>query len=217
MTKKNIIIVFLVMFFLVIFGNKVLADYTCDISIEGDKYELVEGESAIYEIKASNIKAQTGIVMFSTLLDYDSNVFECEIENDDDKNWSKTGIIENLVTMARSDLQANSEDQVIAKMKVTAKTGATLGEKTIKLTQINFVMDDDKSFKIEDQELNLNVVGLDAADNNDQEASTDIGKESTTNNSDNVVLEIFQIVLIAVAVVLIITTAILLIKYKKNN
>ena len=50
------------------------------------------------------------------MLEYDSNVFSITVNGDDEGVWTKQGLIENSLSMSRSDLEANSSDQTIAKI-----------------------------------------------------------------------------------------------------
>lgn len=132
-------------------------EYSCNLVIDGEKVIKV-GESATYTISATDINADDGIIMFETVLDYDSNVFDCEIVNNENSEWNKIGFIENYLTMARKEYQPNSEDQAIVSIKLTAKENTNIGEQEIKLTQIKFTMDEEKTFMVDDQSLQINVL-----------------------------------------------------------
>ena len=73
---------------------------TCVFSVEGDVNQIKPGETAEYELKASDISAGSGIIMFESLLEYDSDKLECEIVTDDEGEWSKTALTENYLTMS---------------------------------------------------------------------------------------------------------------------
>ena len=133
-------------------------DYTCDLLISGDKGQIKAGETITYEIKAENIKAGNGIVMFETILDYDKDSFDCEVITDDSMEWTKTSFIEDYLTMSRNGLLPSSENQTIAKVAFTAKENIQEGEQIIEFSNLNFITDEDYSFTLPDSSLNVNVV-----------------------------------------------------------
>ena len=130
---------------------------TCVFSIEGDVNQIKPGETAEYELKASDISAGSGIIMFESLLEYDSDKLECEIVTDDEGEWSKTALTENYLTMSRKDLLPSSEDQVIAKIRIKAKDNAEEGEQTVTFSQIKFTMDNDEAFEIPNETISLEI------------------------------------------------------------
>ena len=146
------IISFLLAFSIAVMGAGYIyaadANYSCDISLEGDNTTIKTGETISYEVKVSNIKAEDGIILFNAELDYDDNVFQCKFESGDD--WNLTGTIENVVTLSRKDLMPNSEDQTIGKIVLKAKSDANEGKYTIGLKKIKFTMDRDQSFQVSD-------------------------------------------------------------------
>ena len=138
-------------------GENENAENTCIFSIDGDVNQLKPGESAEFELKASDISAGSGIIMFESLLEYDSDKLECEIVTDDEGEWSKTALTENYLTMSRKDLLPSSEDQVIAKIKIKAKDNAEEGEQTVTFSQIKFTMDNDEAFEIPNETISLEI------------------------------------------------------------
>ena len=135
-----------------------IEQYTCDLIVEGDKTEIKAGEDITFELLATNIDAEDGIIMFETLLDYDTDVFECEVVEDDDSEWSKTSLIENYLTMTRNDLLPNSQNQSITKIKFKAKEDVKASNQIINLSNIKFTMDNEESFEIDDQVINIDIV-----------------------------------------------------------
>lgn len=132
-------------------------NYTCDLKIVGDKSKVLVGETVTYEIKAENIQAGAGIVMFESLINYDENTFDCQVENDKDGIWSRTGMIEHYLTMTKSDLEPTSKNQTIARVKLTVKQDATEGNKVIEFKKNKFTADDGKSFSVIDETINIEV------------------------------------------------------------
>ncbi len=142
MTKnkmKGLVVLLLIMIIISIAGTSMAADYTCKVSLlVNNNGEVKKGESITILVKASNIQAGEGIASFNTMLEYDANVFDCTVSGDDDGNWQKQGLVENSLSMTRSDLVANSSDQTIAKIVLKAKSDATVGKQTFKLTKMEF-------------------------------------------------------------------------------
>lgn len=133
-------------------------DYYCDLLITGDKSQIKPGETITYELKAENINADTGIVMFESLLDYDSDLFECEIIEDKNSEWTKTSLLENSLTMSRTDLLPSAQNQTIAKLAVKAKDNIEEGLYTINLMDLKFSMDNNKTFSIPDETLDIEIL-----------------------------------------------------------
>ena len=131
-------------------------NYTCDISINGNKTSIKPGETIEYEIKASNINAGEGINAFEAYIDYDSNIFDCKVKSNEDENWSKTGFLEGYLTMNKLD-DANTDDQVIAKIVFTAKSGISAGSYKATLNSIKFTSGDDQVFKVADNNIEIKV------------------------------------------------------------
>ncbi len=131
--------------------------YTCDLSITPDKEQVKAGETITYELKAENIDAGNGIVMFTTVMNYDTESFECEVVTDKDSEWTKAVFVDNYITMSRKDLSPSQEDQTIAKIVLTAKNNIQKGDSTFNLKNIVFTMDDDKTFTLPDENITVHV------------------------------------------------------------
>lgn len=130
---------------------------TCELVLLGETNKINRGESATFELKANNINAGSGIIMFETLFECDGDSIECTIEPDDDGQWKKTGMVDNYLTMMRDDLMPSSEDQTIAKITITAKKTAKVGEQTVELKSIKFTTEDDNYFNLQDKKLIINI------------------------------------------------------------
>ena len=130
----------------------------CELLITEDKEYIAAGETITLELKATQINAATGITMFETLLNYDSDMFECEIIDDENIEWQKIGFVDKYCTMARNDLTPSTEDQVIAKIAIKAKENIEPGQYTFGLSQIKFTLDDDQSFYVPDENKVINVL-----------------------------------------------------------
>ena len=131
-------------------------DYTCNISINGDKESIKPGETIEYEVSLSNIKANSGIKAFETYIDYDSNLFDCVVKSNEDENWSKIGFLEGYLTMYKND-GINTQDQVVAKIVFKAKSNISTSTNKITLKNIRFTSDDDKFFSVADISVDLKI------------------------------------------------------------
>lgn len=132
-------------------------NYTCDISINGNKTSIKPGDSVEYEIRVSNINAGDGIKAIETYIDYDSSIFDCKVESNDENGWLKTGFLEGYLTMYKSDLNASKDEQVIAKIVLTAKADVSAGNYNVTLNNIKFTSGDDQIFKVADNNINIKV------------------------------------------------------------
>ena len=132
-------------------------NFACNISIEGDKYSVLKGEKIEYEVKVSDIQGD-GIVAFEALIDYDLDVFECTFEENISGHWNKISMIDNYMTITRSDLMPSSEDQVIGKIVLIAKSDAKEGKSDVNLTKIRLTSGDDKTFTAKDKNIVVEVM-----------------------------------------------------------
>ena len=149
-------------------------DYTCKISLLSDKTEIKKGEAVIILVKATDIQAGEGIIAYNTLLEYNADVFDCKVSADEEGNWGmQGGMIENSLTMAKNDLLPSAKDQVIAKIVLTAKADAPIGNQKFKLKQIEFATEEG-SFSIDDVETNVSI----------KEEKKEEDKNNTTNNTN---------------------------------
>ena len=190
---KSLLIILLM--FITILTNKVSAadsEYNCDLIITGENSEITAGQTVTYEIMAKNINAEQGILAFETLITYDENLFSIDVVSDDSNNWNKTSMIENYLTMTRSDLLPSSADQVIAKLVVTANSDVPVDENVITLTNIRFTMESETegSFEIEDKSITLKIVEENdkKTNNNDDNINkneNDTDNDKKTNNSED--------------------------------
>ena len=132
--------------------------YSCKLSFEGDKTKGTRGDLLIFEIKASNIQAEEGIIMLEGLLEYDNNALECFVDELVSGTWHKASMLEGYLTMARNDLMPSSEDQSIGLIVVKVKDQARKGSYEIKLKDPIFTMEDNKDFAIDDVGVTIDIV-----------------------------------------------------------
>jgi len=163
-------------------GTSMAANYTCKVSLLGNKTEVKKGDSVTILVKASNIEAGEGIASLTTTLDYDANIFECTVTGDDDGVWQKQGLVENSLSMARGDLVANSSDQTIAKIVLKAKADAQVGKQTFKLTQIEFSTGEE-TFSVDDVSTTITIT--DGSGNNQNNTNTNKPAGNNTSQGTN--------------------------------
>lgn len=125
-------------------------NYSCSLVFEGSQNKIQPGNTATFEIKASDIKAEDGIIMLEGYLDYDYNTFECSVENIEDGKWYKVSMLEEYLTMARNDLLPSSENQTIGKLVIKAREQAKKGSYKITLKNPIFIIENGKDFSIKD-------------------------------------------------------------------
>lgn len=185
---RGLVVLLLIMIIISITGTSRAADYSCKVSLlVNNNGQVKKGESITILVKATDIQAGEGIASFNTMLEYDSNAFECTVSGDDDGNWQKQGLVENSLSMTRSDLVANSSDQTIAKIVLKAKTNVTVGKQIFKLTKMEFSTGDE-TFSVADVSTTITVVedtGSGNGDNNNNNNNNNNGNVSNGNGSNN--------------------------------
>lgn len=188
--KIKILIAFLIIMIVVLIaGTSKAADYSCKVTLVPDKTEIKKGETVTILVKVSDINAGEGIILCMANLEWDKNVFsECNVTGDDKGEWTRTGFIdEKTLTMSREDLMPNSADQTIAKITLTAKADATIGEQTIKTTNIEFSTEEE-SFNVADASTTItiaeNTSGEKPGENPGQNPGEQPGQTPTDTNKD---------------------------------
>ena len=179
------IILIIITIFIILISETYATDgsiYQCNLSITGNKTQLKAGESITYDINVTDIQAGSGIITFKALIEYNSNIFNCNVISADESKWTKVGFVENLLMMTRADLEPNAENQTIAKVIFTAKSNATIGDVPLKFSQIVFGMENDKSFQIPDVRLTIPIVADAPTGDGDSTDNNEIGNNEIGNN-----------------------------------
>lgn len=132
--------------------------YTCNLTFTPDKTVVKPGESITYDMKVSNINAGNGIVIADFYVSYDSELFDCKVRSYDEDKWLINGAINGKYTMSTYGAQPTKEDQVIAKIILTPKTGVTNNTYPIKITNITFTTDEKDDGKITLTDATLNII-----------------------------------------------------------
>lgn len=230
MRKKLAILLIISILFAIIGNSQVFADnnYSAELQIIGDKEEVLIGDTVIYEIKVSDIKAGDGVANFSMTIDYDEKVFDLKTATDDTGNWvedeqnSKMDPKNFFVTT--SDMRGTKNDQLIAKIMFTAKENANIGGNySIKFKKIRFSAEDFSDIQIEDKEMKVTVVdGVSEKeiDDDDNVATTEASEPDDVPapiTNKNIAWDIFEVILIIVAVIMIFLTIMVYTRYKKEK
>ncbi len=181
--SKIMTIVLLIILLVVLTSTSSMAvDYTCKVALMANKEEVKKGETITILVKVSEIQAGEGIAFFNTLLEYDSNVFDCQVSGDDEGKWQKVSLIEKSLSMNTSDLVAISSDQTIAKIELKAKENAPIGKQTFKLTKMEFSTGQD-TFSVSDVSANFTIT--EESNKDDDNTQNNANKNETTGNNIN--------------------------------
>ena len=181
--KKIILMLAIFVIFIGTIGIKSLAadDYTCTLTLTPDKKELQVGESVILTMKVSDIEAGSGIAIYNGVIDVNTDIFDVEVKPDDDNVWGAT-LIEDSLTITKSDYETTSEDQVIGKIILTVKEGAELGEQTVTLRSNEF-SSDTESFTIKDVSTDIKIVDK---SNTNTGGNSSSGGDNTNTSGNNI-------------------------------
>lgn len=184
--KIGFIALIIMMMMVMLAKPSMAADYSCDVSLLGNKTEVKKGEAITILVKVTNIEAGEGIGTFNGTLEYDKNVFDCKVLGDDDGKWQVTAFIENDITMNKTNLEASAEDQTIAKIILTAKSDATAGKYPFKLTKMQFSTGPE-TFDVSDVSATITIAGESSGGNNsgNQEPGTNQPDNNPGNGSNN--------------------------------
>lgn len=182
MIKKVLLTIFTIFILIIINCNMMksyaVESYGCTLIVESNKKTIKKGEEITLTIKASDINAGNGIVMFSTIIEFDENDFSFANQNEivSAQGWSNFARIDNSITFYRSDYLPNSENQEIGKVKLIAKNDITAGDKAITFTSNEFVIE-----VSEGQENTLNIDNLGLSIKVEDENHS--GNDNTTNDN----------------------------------
>lgn len=182
--KMILMLAIFVLFIEIIFVKSLAADnYTCTLALTPDKQEIQPGESVIFTIRVSDINAGPGIAIYNGVIDVNTDIFDVEVRPDDNNVWGVT-LIEDSLTITKSDYEAVNEDQAIGKIILTAKEGADLGKQTITLRSNEF-SSGNESFTIGDVTANIEIAEKGGGDNQNN-TNTNTGGNSSSSNNTNI-------------------------------
>lgn len=202
MKEKTVKILMIAFIFIMFVCTQTVYGYSCDIELTPDKTEIKQGETVELEIELKDIDATDGVASFEAMLVYDDDeenedTFEFEIETE--SKWT-CDVIGNTLTITEKDYEGATTDQVIGKIKLTAKSDISIGTHTIALTKINCSTGGTypESFEIDNKQVEINVIkndgssekdpnedeNPDPAENNDKEKEEDKQDEGKAADSE---------------------------------
>lgn len=183
---KTLLVCLLMIIVMMLTSTSMAVDYSCKVSLFGNATEVKKGDSVTLLVKATEIQAGEGIASFNAILEYNPDVFDCTVSGDDEGTWTKQGLIENSLTMARSDFVASSSDQTIAKIVLTAKENATLGEQSFKLIKMEFSTGEE-TFEVADVSTTITITegSGNGSGNGNTNTNTGSGSGDTNTNTGN--------------------------------
>ena len=185
--KKVMLMLVIFAIFIGTIGIKSLAadnNYTCTLKLKPDKEEIQVGESVILTMSVSNIEAGSGIAIYNGVIDVNTDIFDVQVQSDNSNVWGVT-LIEDSLTITKSDYETTSEDQDIGKIILTVKEGAELGKQTIALKSNEF-SSDTESFTIGDVSTEVTIVeNGGGGDQNNTNTNTGGNSSSGGNNTNS--------------------------------
>lgn len=169
--KFRVLIIAIIMVFFAKWSFIYAADnnpkgYTCNVTLTPDKTSVKPGEDITYELKVSNINAGNGIIIADFYVSYDSQNFDCKVRSYDEDKWLINGALNGKYTMSTYGAQPTNEEQVIAKIIFTPKTGITNNTYQTQVTNISFTTIDDSIITLNDITQNIKVESKQEIDKN---------------------------------------------------
>ena len=189
MIKKVLLTIFTIFILIIINCNIIksyaVESYGCTLIVESNKKTIKKGEEITLTIKASDINAGNGIVMFSTIIEFDENDFSFANQNEivSAQGWSNFARIDNSITFYRSDYLPNSENQEIGKVKLIAKNDITAGDKAITFTSNEFVIEVSEG---QENTLNIDNLGLSIKVEDENHSGNDNTTNDNTTSDDTI-------------------------------
>lgn len=178
-SKIKSLLILLIVMLLIMTGTSMAADYTCKVSLFANTStsEVKKGESVTLLVKVTEIQAEGGIASLNAELEYDADVFDCEVTGADE--WGNANFFENVLFVSRKDYTTSSKDQTVAKIVLTAKADASVGKQTIKLKGMEFSTGTE-TFSVNDVSCTITVV--EDKGNNDDNKPDDNKPDDTNTN-----------------------------------
>ncbi len=179
--KSKVLKVFIIMVIIALaFGIKSYAadGYSCKVSLLPDKTSIKPGEAITYDLKVSDINAGEGVVISDFYVSYNTEIFDCKVKSADEDKWVMNGFLDGKVTMSTYGVQPTKEDQTIAKIILTAKTGVSNNSYQVDLTEISFITSDDQ--KIEIPNIQTNVKVGESSNNNNYTCDFSVSQNKST-------------------------------------
>lgn len=182
--SKSILILFIMINIIMVNIVSFAADNTCKLALgtsDGTK-EIKRGETITLLVRVSDIDAGDGITIMNAIMEYDEDTFDIEVSSDDDNKWN-VSLNETSLTVSKKDNESTSEDQIIAKISLTSRLDAELGEKTFALRKIDFSTGNE-TFSIDDVVLTIPIVQASSSgdDNQGNTTGNTAGNTAPINN-----------------------------------
>ena len=193
MKKVLLKITLLIIIYIVFIINSSVFGQSFDFELIADRNEIKPGEKVVLQLNIKNIGLENGVASFQAKLHYDVNSFDYEIVTDENSEWIKDEQYSNLneydldLLFQTKDKIGTKNNQTIAKIILTAKTGIKIEKKNITLTDIVFSTGDaiPQSMNIEDKKVELTVLSDENNNNENNNSTQEEDKEKVDNTQKN--------------------------------
>jgi len=164
-SMKRFLVLFLIIAIITGITRIVYADnnYSCDLEITQDKTTIAPGDTASFQLKASNIQiGNAGMILLQITVEDDSgditDHFKCTASGDEDNVWSMLANFDGEITFNKQDYdEPVGSESVIGKINLKANADLQEGNYTIKFKGITFNTSDDQQISIPDITKTLEV------------------------------------------------------------
>lgn len=127
----SMIIMLFIIMTMVSYTSAASNTYSVNMYLENTEYK--QGATIYIPVKIQDIDIDQGVVSFSTIINYDKNVFETvRLEKADE--WLDPTLVEDMIHSTRESMQPAKEDQEIMTLVLKVKDYAKLGETQIELS-----------------------------------------------------------------------------------
>lgn len=127
----SMIIMLFIIMTMVSYTSAASNTYSVNMYLENTEYK--QGDTIYIPVKIQDIDIDQGVVSFSTIINYDKNIFETvRLEKADE--WLEPTLVEDMIHSTRESMQPAKEDQEIMTLVLKVKDYAKLGETQIELS-----------------------------------------------------------------------------------
>ena len=185
--KKKIGIMLIII--VLILSSIVLAEEEkFNVSLVSNTSEIAPGETIELDVKLTNIKLQDGIISYIGEIQFDEDVFELkEIKEADGWDTMNVSSSKKRFLSYTKSREATKEDQIVAKIKLKAKTTAKVGESTVTLTYFEVANQNEGAKIISEKKYRVNIQKKEeenTQENNNTNNQTENTNENTNNNTN---------------------------------
>ena len=199
--KKKYIILPLTIVFILIAGivQATSGTYTVKMDLLGTQFK--EGETIDILVKIQDINLPNGIVAFSTMLEYDDEVFEEPIISSAG-HWQQPIMVENLIQSVTENMEDIKGEQEVIKLTFKIKDQAKLGNTKICL----------KEFEVSDGE---NTIGSEAIEKQIKiiDGEVILQNDLKENNYGQIIIIVLLVIIIVITIFMILFMIYLFKKY----